>query len=390
MSTTAVPLSPYWRVSPSRTFFDNSAKNRFTANPLDRAGNLRRNDEWVAEQMARQDARFLPYLDLKPLVSVQTNTSCGAEAPWQLDWYSSADLASLIGSDSLPASSPSSSSATTIIFLGVDGESRPLFAIDVSDALEGKSNEISVKDSSKHKFMDVRSVAMQCSADDTAIAGQGRSLLNWHTKHSFCSGCGRATTLHEGGYARKCVSLAEQKTEAAATATSSASVQRRCPSPNHYPRTDPVVIMLVEDVVNDRVLLARQAHFVPGVFSALAGFMEHGESIEEAVRREIEEEAGIQVGKVTYYSSQPWPFPNSLMIGCFAEAASSELKVDPTELSDARWFTREEVRAMKDRWNEPTPDPSVDGSVVEVKPKLTSNIAIAHQLALSWLERKPL
>ena len=156
---------------------------------------------------------------------------------------------------------------------------------------------------------------------DAAVFACALSLANWHGRHAFCSACGQATEVVRGGWSRRC---------------------RACGG-EHFPRADPVVIMLVEH--DGRLLLGRQPHYPPGRFSALAGFVEPGETIEAAVAREIMEEAGIAIADVRYVASQPWPFPSSLMIGCRARALDDRLTVDFTELDDARWFTRAEVAA---------------------------------------------
>lgn len=147
------------------------------------------------------------------------------------------------------------------------------------------------------------------------------SLANWHGRHGHCSVCGNVTEIVRGGWSRRCPACGGE----------------------HFPRSDPVVIMLAEH--DGRLLLGRQPHYPPGRFSALAGFVEPGETIEAAVGREIREEAGIEVADVRYVASQPWPFPSSLMIGCRARALSDQLTVDFTELDDARWFTRQDVAA---------------------------------------------
>jgi len=163
-------------------------------------------------------------------------------------------------------------------------------------------------------------------ADHLGALAQARALLNWHSRHGFCSVCGSASTMAIGGYRRDCPNCGAQ----------------------HFPRTDPVVIMLAIDSSDgrDRALLGRSHRFVSNVYSCLAGFVEPGETIEDAVRRETHEEAGIRIGRVRYHASQPWPFPSSLMIGCHAEATSTIIHRDETELEDARWFSREEVRQM--------------------------------------------
>jgi NAD+ diphosphatase len=176
------------------------------------------------------------------------------------------------------------------------------------------------------KAIDLRSLAIQDVLDpaDLAAIAQARSYLHWHAANRFCGRCGGPLTLKGGGVARAC-----------------AACDTRI-----FPRVDPVVIMLAID--GERCLLGRQPRFAPGMYSALAGFLEPGETIEEAVRREVKEEAGIDIGRVAYHSSQAWPFPHTLMIGCHAEALSTELTPDADELEDCRWFDREEVRQMLD------------------------------------------
>jgi len=171
----------------------------------------------------------------------------------------------------------------------------------------------------------------QCAVDgmlpaaDLGMLAAGKALLYWHATHRFCSKCGAASIPAHAGFRRDCTA---------------------CKAP-HFPRTDPVAIMLVVD--GERCLMGRQPRFVPGMYSCLAGFCEPGETIEAAVRREVQEESGIRTGRVRYLSSQPWPFPQSLMIGCIAEATSTDIVRDETELEDVRWFTRDEVQAMIER-----------------------------------------
>jgi NAD+ diphosphatase len=158
-------------------------------------------------------------------------------------------------------------------------------------------------------------------ADQLAVYGAARALVGWHARHRFCAVCGQPTVIAKGGW------------------------QRSCTNPDcraeHFPRTDPVTIMLIEH--EGQVLLGRQPRFPAGRYSALAGFVEPGETIEEAVAREVFEEAGVRTRDVTYVASQPWPFPSSLMIGCHGHADDPAITVDVTELDDARWFSRDEV-----------------------------------------------
>ena len=178
---------------------------------------------------------------------------------------------------------------------------------------------------------------------------QGAALLAWNQNHRFCARWGSPTEMRAGGYKRLCVQCGAE----------------------HFPRTDPVAIMLT--VTRDRCLLGRGRHFAPGMFSALAGFVEPGETIEDAVRRETLEESGIRLGRVQYFASQPWPFPYSLMIGCFGEALNEDIHADLSELEACRWFERDEVRAGLEKRHP-------DGIFMPPKG------AIAHHLIRTWVD----
>jgi NAD+ diphosphatase len=282
----------------------------FTGNPLDRADALRTDADKIRALRDGPGARFLAFQDLKPVLDA------GGGRP-KLLWLAREDV---------PPDS-------TTVFLGLQGEI-PHFAVAVpaDDAVPGRA-------------LEARTAAMQMDPAATAVIGQARALLSWHATHSHCAVCGGTTRLARAGYARRCDAC----------------------NAEHFPRTDPVVIMLVID--GERVLLGRQPQFPPRFFSALAGFIEPGETLEEAVAREVWEEAGLRTGRVRYVASQPWPFPSQLMIGCFAEAVSFELTVDTTELEEARWFSRDEVLA------------AMDGSGPFMMPP---PVAIAHHLVTAW------
>ena len=197
-----------------------------------------------------------------------------------------------------------------LLLLGIDDSGAPRF---VREAHAGARVDA--------RSRTVMRLLPMLSPEEAALYGGARSLVDWHARHRFCAVCGSPTELFRGGWGRRCASCGAE----------------------HFPRVDPVVIMLAE--YDGRVLLGRQPGFPPGFFSALAGFVEPGESLEEAVARELFEEAGIAVSDVSYVASQPWPFPSSLMIGCRAVARDPALTIDTTELEAAMWVDRAEVRA---------------------------------------------
>ncbi|MGC2640115.1 MAG: NAD(+) diphosphatase, partial [Pseudolabrys sp.] len=237
------------------------------------------------------------------------------------------------------------SPATETIFLGLlDGAPRfgHGLSTQVAETLKGRDDL---------HVTDLRSIAVQglVAPDHLPPIAEAKAVLHWHARHRFCPNCGAATRLVSGGWRRDCPQCKAE----------------------HFPRTDPVVIMLAAD--HERCLLGRSPRFVPTMWSCLAGYVEPGESIEDAVRRETREEAGITCGRVGYFASQPWPFPTSLMIGCHAEALTHEIVVDREELEDARWFSRSEIETMLMRKHPQgltTPPP----------------VAIAHHIIRAWVE----
>jgi NAD+ diphosphatase len=233
------------------------------------------------------------------------------------------------------------------IFVGLHKNS-PRFGIAVDPAAAEvlKAREAFV-------VTDLRSIAVSglVAPEHLAPLAEAKALLGWHRRHRFCPNCGAPSVPVEGGWRRDCPTCNTQ----------------------HFPRTDPVVIML--PIWGEKCVLGRSYRFIPGMWSCLAGFMEPGETIEDAVRRETREEAGIVSGRVGYFASQPWPFPSSLMIGCHAEALSRDIVIDHSELEDARWFDRQEVLSMLLRLHPDgltTPPP----------------MAIAHHIIRAWVEEE--
>ena len=298
-------------------------KPAFVTHILDRAAHLRGNDEKLFALESHRDARaYVIYRD-----SLVVRQEAGGSR-------------ALLGVDE--AVKLGANPGT--IFLGLrDGA--PVFGMGIAapavEKLLGR-DDVAVTE--------LRGMVMQGAVptEQLSAIAMAKSMVTWHQRHGYCANCGTRTAMKEGGWKRDCPNC---KVE-------------------HFPRTDPVVIMLVTH--GDRCLLGRQKQFLPGMWSCLAGFVEAAETIEDAVRREIFEESGIHCTDVTYYMTQPWPYPSSLMIGCAARATSDEIVVDKAELEDARWFTRDEVTLMHSRTH---PD-----GMFAAHP-----FAIAHHLIGRWV-----
>jgi NAD+ diphosphatase len=299
----------------------------FAGNPLNRASEKRTDQVWIDSQRHNPSSLVLPMWRLEPFLLGPQKS----EPPIELG------LLQPVVADSLAGA------GATCVFLGLDGD-RAVFALDVSEAgnpaSEGRLAGLGY-------FHDARAAAQIVSSKDASIIAQAKALIDWHQRHGFCPRCGAPTKMMDAGYRRLCGNC----------------------NAEHFPRVDPVVIMLATE--GDACLVGRGKQFPPGMFSALAGFVEPGETIEEAVRRELMEEAAVRVGVVTYYATQPWPFRSSLMIGCFAKAESRAVKADENEIAEVRWIERRLARELID-------GKQVDG--VRVPPP----IAIAYHLIRTW------
>jgi NAD+ diphosphatase len=249
-----------------------------------------------------------------------TDLAGSSEARVTLVWRSRSlvDNGNMPGAGSLPATALDASAGSSLIFLGDHGE-RAFFCLDVSH-LEDPHRELDLDE--RLDFQDLRAMATLLEPEDGSLLAYARAMTTWHDRHRFCGTCGAATTSTQGGHLR------------------------RCNSPDCgaeiFPRTDPAVIMLVHDG-GDSCLLGRQASWPAGVFSTLAGFVEPGEGLEDAVRREVWEEVGVQIEGCQYHSSQPWPFPSSIMLGFWATAKRGPVRVDGTEIEQAHWFDRRQI-----------------------------------------------
>jgi NAD+ diphosphatase len=309
----------------------NAFTNTYAGNPLDRAG-LHRNDAaWIAERLAAPDSEALVLWNGNPL---STPVEGGARLVL------------------LPAAEAKTAAEgeETLLFLGLKPEGGALFALD----LEGEANPLEgVLTGVSGVFEGLRALAPRLPPTDAAIAAQAKAVFEWRRRHRFCAACGQPSRVAEAGWKRVCPACKAE----------------------HFPRTDPVVIMLAVQVGpdgEDRCLLGRQANWPPGMISTLAGFMEPGETIEEACARELFEEAKLEAMSVRYHSSQPWPYPANLMIGLIAEVGPGEGEADQTEVEAIRWFTRPEAAALLRR--------ELEGLFCPPP------FAIAHQLLKAWVE----
>lgn len=313
------------------------AINTFANNPLDRASDKRTDASWIAEKRKDPTSLIVPMWDLKPLILPEINEGDGPDAGWLR-----------------PADIDEAGTTGLEIFLGVKN-GKAFFAVEIDKNAKPEA-EGPLK--GLGEFAELRGVATVLPSGDAAILAQAKAMIDWHARHGFCAVCGEPTQIAEAGY------------------------KRACPSCNaeHFPRTDPVVIMLATN--GDKALLGRGPGWPDKMYSALAGFVEPGETIEEAVAREVFEETAVRVSEVTYHTTQPWPFPSSLMIGCHAIASSTEITIDGNELSDAQWFDKSDLAEAVEHAAKGGRLPGPKSAALWVPPPM----AIAHQLVKAWVE----
>jgi NAD+ diphosphatase len=289
----------------------------FAGSPLNRASERRPDADWLAGKLAEPETRVLALWNGAPLLKD------GA-----LVWLDGGFAQHLADEERR-------------LFLGLDGETA-VFAID----LEGEADPCAGPLAGRGAFGNLREAAETLPIPDTGILATAKSLFDWRRRHRHCSVCGQPSRAVDGGWKRVCPACKAQ----------------------HFPRVDPCVIML--PIFDDRCLVGRQASWPPGRYSALAGFQEPGESIEEACAREVKEESGLTVMSVRYHSSQPWPYPSNLMIGLFAEVSDDQAQPDEAELEAVAWLTKADAQAM------------VEGRLEGFA--ATNPIAIAHHLIKAW------
>lgn len=318
--------------------------NIFAGDELDRVGMERKDPAWVAAQFKAGDTRVLPLWRNANFVLQPAGDSAeggGDQAPSLL----------LLDVQAARKLAPDAD----MILLGVTRQGETRFALDLSH-LAAPLDDLAIPEA---KTGDLRDLAGVLSHADSAMLAQARALTQWHASHKFCAKCGHATESREGGHVRVCLNP-----DCAA---------------NHFPRTDPAVIMLVTN--GERCLLAHRAGNTQPMYSTLAGFVEPAESLEEAVAREVLEEVGLRVTDVTYQSSQPWPFPAQLMLGFRAETKDETFRLQEDEISDARWFTRDDIRRVLVA-EERGEAALFDGAEV----RMARAISIARRLVVEWLE----
>ena len=313
----------------------------FGGSGLDRAAHLRGDADALAKLRADPRARCLPVWRGKPLL-------CG----------DAGDQLALLPLDH-PVILSEAGARDTRVFLGLEDDANPIFAIDVStwepEFLDAESLGLFLDPSQQrhpalpddHVFSELRMIMTRLTPRAAEIAATAKAIIGWHATHGFCARCGTRSDVSQGGW------------------------QRVCPAckAHHFPRTDPVVIMLITH--GSSVLMGRSHGWPEGMYSLLAGFVEPGETLEAAVRREVLEETGVQVGQVSYLASQPWPFPASLMFGCAGEATTRDITIDPVEIEDAMWVSRSDMMT------------AFAGEHPVLKPARRG--AIAHFLIQNWL-----
>jgi NAD+ diphosphatase len=294
--------------------------NAFARSPLDRAGHRRKDEAWLLEALASEQVMLVAFNKRRPFFYEEGKSLF-------VRWLAG-HVWDQLGDREQP-----------LIFLGVDEKEAPYFACEIADA--NALGDLGA-------FEELRAAAPRLEMDKLPILGAARSMFEWHGRNRFCANCGAPSRVVEAGWMRRCEAC----------------------NAEHYPRVDPVCIML--PTFGEKCLLGRQRPWPRGMHSALAGFIEPGEAIEEAVARETLEEAGLKVREVTLHSTQPWPFPHSLMIGALAEVEGDSEKIDTNELESGRWFTREEARQL------------IAGKHADAF--CPPPFAIAHQLLKTWSE----
>ncbi|THV51843.1 hypothetical protein BGAL_0097g00210 [Botrytis galanthina] len=381
--------------------FGREVANYFSGSPLNRVSFLRANHDFISSAFTHPATNFLLLNNLAPLT----------KDPSHLAYSSHSDITGLTGQNPFEKDEEtmikefnSSKTLPLVLFLGLDERSKdkegfkhgiysgiPYFAIDVTPkgTYENEANSVVKAMQEKGLVFQEGRMFMSLDAQEAAIFAQARALLDWNARNPFCGGCGQPTLSINAGTKRVCppTDFASLPTAQAGTTPATPTQRASCATRKGvsnlcFPRTDPTVIMAVVSHDGKRILLGRQKRWPQYWYSALAGFCEPAESVEEAVRREVWEESGVKLGRVVIHSTQPWPYPANLMIGAIAQALPDGEKIhlehDP-ELEDAKWFEMEEIREALLNGTSPLGEPASEG-YKEGNLRLPSVTAIATQL----------
>ncbi|KAF7948108.1 uncharacterized protein EAE97_003519 [Botrytis byssoidea] len=381
--------------------FGREVANYFSGSPLNRVSFLRANHDFISSAFTHPATNFLLLNNLAPLT----------KDPSHLAYSSHSDITGLTGQNPFEKDEEtmikefnSSKTLPLVLFLGLDERSKdkdgfkhgiysgiPYFAIDVTPkgTYENEANSVVKAMQEKGLVFQEGRILMSLDAQEAAIFAQARALLDWNARNPFCGGCGQPTLSINAGTKRVCppTDFASLPTAQAGTTPATPTQRASCATRKGvsnlcFPRTDPTVIMAVVSHDGKRILLGRQKRWPQYWYSALAGFCEPAESVEEAVRREVWEESGVKLGRVVIHSTQPWPYPANLMIGAIAQALPDGEKIhlehDP-ELEDAKWFEMEEIREALLNGTSPLGEPASEG-YKEGNLRLPSVTAIATQL----------
>jgi NAD+ diphosphatase len=314
--------------------------NLLTGAYVERAAHLRKDHGWLAAALCNQDSLFVPVWKNRSAIRRD-----GTVLTAHLVTRNSGEFRALQPRFDLSQST----------FLGLR-QSRACFAIQIIDEADPSRDDI--------EFVDLRVMLDVLDKSDAGLLAYARALVTWQDRHRYCGRCGAATTLINAGHTALCT-------------------REECSS-QQFPRIDPAIIVLVTD--GERVLLGRQSNWPTGRYSTVAGFVEPGESLEDAVAREVLEETGVHVGNVTYHSSQPWPFPQSLMLGFMAHANTTHIELNDNELEDARWFTRHDIASGLVQCPPPI---SISGCLIEAWYNLNAKRPLREEPAtLNWTLRR--
>lgn len=340
----------------------------FNHSALNRLNNERRHPDFIHRNLTPQSRVLIFSSSLHILVCVNPPSSIALLPP------SAVPMLDVDGSD-INTDRP-------LIVLGKTSEDVLHIAVRLPDNFDSSSWLLTLPDSDALEFVSVRSISATIQNQHVAMAAHARALFEFHARHRFCGQCGSPTISEQGGTRRRCSrNHVSVEPKAIGDPGSPSKTERPPCNGMWFPRIDPVVIMLILDSTGDRVLLGRQKKYREGLYSCLAGFMEHGEGVDDAVRREAFEEAGVTVERVKFFGSQAWPFPFSLMLGCIAQVpVHARITVDTHELEQARWFTRTEVEHMVSRARGLARGDKVTGLVV---PPVS---AIAGQMLAAYVD----